>query len=198
MHSQLLSEHASSHVETAVLAGHSRPLEGLPILGIPKILAAWLEWWPGPATSLLEYLSGSKLHLHVIRTGWRHLGEGDRDHYALDAAGLVRCRWRHAVLVTDTGWAAAAVSLLWLPARLPWDTCTLLDAGEEPAGRILDRLPGGMQRAERRAVAASTLEEITGQQAAVSSTAVLAAGGHRVAIAEEWVLRDFAESLAHS
>lgn len=203
MHSPLLSEHASSpDVQAAVasiIAGR-RPLAGVSPQGVPKILAAWLEYWPGPATGLLEYLSGGKLRLQVTRPapgqppGKRTLKRDEQ--FRLRAGGVIRCNWREATLTAADGTIAAAVSLAWLPARLPWDTCTELDAGKEPAGRILDRLPGGMQRTDQRAVPAWSLEEITGQKAAVNSDAVIVVGGQRVALAEEWILREFAESLA--
>jgi hypothetical protein len=218
MHSATLDTHVSSRdikaAVASILAGRPRPLAGFTPAGIPKIVATMLEYWegaagyPATATGLLEYLSGSRLRLQVIRPepgqppAKRRLT--DREQYRLKAGSLASCNWRHAVLVVDDGsdeggMIAAAVSLVWLPVRLPFDTCTALDAGQEPAGAILGRLPGGVRREDRRAGAAWSIEEITGAEAAVTSTAALAVEGHgRVAIAEEWVLRDFAESLAAS
>jgi len=200
MHSQLLREHLTS-ATTAVLDRRPRPLAGINPRSIPKILAAWLEGNEETATGLLEYLSGQKLRLQVIRSGKRPLT--DREQFRLEADGLVRCNWRHAVLRIDDGTEdsliAAAVSLAWAPARLPWATCSALDAGEEPAGVILGRLPGGVRRVDRLALPAFTLEELTGQTASVTATAVLEVDGHgKVAIAEEFITERFTASLALS
>ena len=216
MHSQLVSAHISSEdfdtAFTAILDGRPRPLQGVSPEGIPKVVAAMLEYWegadgyPATATGLLEWLSGEKMRLQVIRPapgeppGKRALT--DREQYRLRAGALARCNWRYAVLRVDDGtekggMIAAAVSLAWLPVRLPWGTCTELDAGKEPAGRILDRLPGGVHRTDRRALPAWTLDELTGQRASVTSSAALEIDGHGlVAIAEEQVLAGFTESLA--
>ena len=216
MRSQLLSTHISSEdfdaASAAILDGRPRPLRGVSPQGIPKVIAAMLEYWegadgyPATVTGLLEWLSGEKIRLQVIRPapgeppGKRALT--DREQYRLEAGALARCNWRYAVLRVDDGseaggMIAAAVSLVWLPVRLPFGTCTELDAGKEPAGKILDRLPGGVYRTDRRALPAWTLDELTGETAAVTSSAVLEVDGHgAVAIAEERVLAGFTESLA--
>ena len=67
---------------------------------------------------------------------------------------------------------AASVSLTWLPARLPWEACQALDEGREPAGVILARLPGGMRREDRRALATGFSDEVTGEPLATASSAV--------------------------
>jgi len=216
MHTQLVSAHISSEdfdtAFTAILDGRPRPLRGVSPRGIPKVIAAMLEYWegadgyPATVTGLLEWLSGEKMRLQVIRPapgeppGKRALT--DRERYRLGAEGVARCRWRYAVLRVDDGseaggMIAAAVGLTWLPARLPFGTCADLDAGKEPAGRILDRLPGGVHRVDRGALPAWTLEELTGQRASVTSSAALRIDGHGlVAIAEERLLAGFTESLA--
>ena len=88
---------------------------------------------------------------------------------------------------------AASTSLLWLPARLPAEACRELDAGEKPAGAILR--PYGMKRTDRRAMATTGIEEVTGQDAAVMSSAVLTVGKAAVGIAEETITKRFAEAL---
>ena len=88
---------------------------------------------------------------------------------------------------------AASTSLLWLPARLPAEACRELDAGEKPAGAILR--PYGMKRTDRRAMATSGIEEVTGQDAAVMSSAVLTVGKVAAGIAEETITKRFAEAL---
>ena len=207
MHSQLTDTHVSATDVGTALAGMTtrqrRPLAGISPQGVPKVLAAMLEHWPGTATSLLEYLAGRRLRFEQTypEPGGSPVTRRltSREDFRLRAAALTICTWRYGVLRTDDDDAmpAAAVSLAWLPARLPWDACHELDAGQEPAGRVLSRLPGGIRRVDRMALPAYTLEEITGREASVTSTAVLEADGFgRVAIAEEFILREFAESLA--
>ena len=53
-----------------------------------------------------------------------------------------------------------------------------------------------MRRDDRRAMATSFDDEITGEPRATASSAVLVVNGQRVAIAEEFVLLKFAEMLA--
>ena len=97
---------------------------------------------------------------------------------------------------TADGELAAGVFLLWLPCRLDAGTCAALDAGTEPAGVILGRLPGGMRREQRRAGAAAVIDEITGEDASVMSRAVLVAGSQAVGIAEENFMAAFVKGLA--
>ena len=85
------------------------------------------------------------------------------------------------------------MSLVWLPARLPREACRALDEGTEPAGVILGRL--GMTREDRRAMPTSFDDEITGEPRATASSAVLVVDGQPVAIAEEFVMLRFAETL---
>lgn len=173
MHSQLLDARMRPHevgsVLAAVLAASSRPL-----------------------TRVLEDLAGTKLSIKILADGERPLREAEA--FRLGAAGIMRCRWRNGLLVAADGIVAASTALLWLPARLPSATCRELDEGTEPAGVILGRL--GMRREDRRAMATAGMEEVTGTDAAVRSTAVLMVDGHAAGYADECVTRVFAESLA--
>jgi hypothetical protein len=145
-----------------------------------------------PLTRILERLSGTRLRIKVLDDGERALTDDER--YRLGADGIARCRWRRGLLVAGDGTVAASVSLIWLPARLPFSACAELDAGAEPAGVVLGRL--GMRREDRRAMATAGIEDVTGAGAAVRSTAVLAVGGRAVGIADECVTREFAGMLA--
>jgi len=173
MHSQLLDAHIEARdvgsVLAAILAASSRPL-----------------------TRILEDLSGERLRIEVLASGGRPLTDRERSRMAAD--GLTRCRWRTGLLVTGGGVVAASTSLIWLPSRLPFDACRELDAGAEPAGVILGRY--GMRREDRRAMATRMMEEVTGQDSAVRSTAALVVDGRAVGIADECVTRRFAEGLA--
>ncbi|MDQ2811529.1 MAG: hypothetical protein M3Z75_06525 [Actinomycetota bacterium] len=159
---------------------------------IAPVLAAVLAASARPLTQVLERLSGRELRITVLSSGERALT--DSEHYRLGGAAITRCRYRGGLLVTSDGTVAASTSLLWLPARLPADACRALDDGTQPAGRIL--APYGMHRADRRALATTGIEDVTGADAAVRSTAVLVVGGMAAAIAEETITRAFAQSLA--
>jgi len=172
---------------------HSQLIDvGIGSRDVGDFLASVLKNSSKPLTHILEHLSGAQLRIQVLSDGKRPLTDGER--YRLDAAGIACCRWRHGLLVTPDGMVAAGVSLLWLPARLPAEACKALDAATLPAGTIL--APLGMYRTDRRTLATWGIEEITGQDAAVRSSAVLAIGGHGVGIAEEHITRAFAQSLA--
>ena len=153
-------------------------MPGLAAIGIrpqdaAHMLATILHLSRRPVTLLLRDLGGVNLHITVTRTGDRGLSVSEA--HLLDAPEGTPCRWRTGRLETADGELAAGVSLLWLPSRLPAATCAALDAGTEPAGVILGRLPGGMRREQRRAVAVSVIDEITGEDASVMSRAVLVA-----------------------
>ena len=157
-------------------------------------LATLLQLSRRPVTLLLRDLGGVNLRITVTRTGSRGLTVSET--HLLDAPEGTPCRWRTGRLETADGELAAGVSLLWLPSRLDEGSCRDLDAGTEPAGVILGRLPGGMRREQRRAVAVNVIDEITGEDASVMSRAVLVAGGQAAGIAEENFMTRFAESLA--
>ena len=165
--------------------------QGVCTRDVATVLAAWLNATPKPLTALLEDLTRTPVSLQVLASGERALT--DREQFRLGAGGLIACHWRHGLLIAD-GEVAASTSLLWLPARLPVEACRELDAGEKPAGAILR--PLGMRRTDRRAMATSGIEEVTGQDAAVMSSAVLTVGKVAVGIAEECITRVFAEALA--
>lgn len=167
-------------------------LEGIHAQDVGTVLAAVLAASRRPATEILQGLSGATLHIDVLASGERPLT--GREQYRLQAGDLRLCRYRHGLLVTGSGLVAASVSLTWLPARLPPGACRALDDGKEPAGVILGRL--GMHREDRRAMPTGFDDEITGEPLAVASSAVLVVDGQRVAIAEEFILLKFAESLA--
>ena len=171
---------------------HSQLLDiGIRSRDVGSVLAAVLAASSRPLTRVLEDLAGTKLTIRVLDGGERPLRGPEA--FRLGAAGIARCRWRTGLLVAADGTVAASTTLVWLPARLPYDACTELDEGAEPAGVILGRL--GMRRADRRAMATDGMEDVTGADAAVRSTAVLEVGGQPVGYADECVTRRFAESL---
>ena len=167
-------------------------LEGIHAQDIGTVLASVLAASCRPATEILQHLSGTTLHLKVLASGERP--PTDREQYRLQAGSLRLCHCRHGLLVTQDGLTAASCSLVWLPARLPHDTCRELDEGTKPAGAIL--APLGMRREDRRAMATGFDDEITGEPRATASSAVLVVDGQRVAIAEEFVTMAFTETLA--
>lgn len=167
-------------------------LDGIHARDIGTVLASVLAASRRPATEILQHLSGATLSIRVLSSGERALT--DREQYRLQAPALPSCRYRHGLLVTRDGLTAASCSLVWLPARLPHDTCRELDEGTRPAGAIL--APLGMHREDRRAMATGFPDEITGEPRATASSAVLVVDGQRVAIAEEFVTMAFAETLA--
>jgi chorismate-pyruvate lyase len=167
-------------------------LEGIHARDIGTVLAPVLAASRRPATEILQRFSGTTLHIQVLASGERHLT--DRERYRLHAEALLMCRYRNGLLVTDTGLVAASCSLVWLPARLPHDTCRELDEGTRPAGTIL--APLGVRREDRLAMPTDRDDEITGEPRATASSAVLVVEGQRVAVAEEFVMLKFAEMLA--
>lgn len=167
-------------------------LEGIHAQDVGTVLAAILAASSRPATRILQDLSGATLHIDVLSSGERPLT--GREQYRLNAEGLHQCKYRNGLLVTQDGLTAASCSLVWLPARLPHDTCRELDEGTEPAGVILGRL--GMTREDRRAMPTNFDDEVTGEPRATASSAVLVVAGQRVAVAEEFVTMAFAETLA--
>ena len=146
-----------------------------------------------PVTLMFRDTFGIDLHPVPVRTGTRGLSVSEAS--ALDAPPGKPCRHRTSRLETADGQLAAGAFLLWLPGRLDGTTCGALDAGEEPAGAILSRLPGGAHRDDLRAVAAASLDEITGERAVVRSRAVLVTRAGRVAVAEENFMAAFVEGL---
>jgi len=158
------------------------------------MLATVLALSRRPATLLVQDLARVKLSITTIRTGDRGLSTAEA--HLLDAPEGTPCRWRTGRLETADGKLAAGVFLLWLPCRLPAAVCAALDAATEPAGTVLGRLPGGMRREQRRAVAVNVIDEITGEDASVMSRAVLVAGGQAVGLAEENFTGPFVEGLA--
>ena len=125
---------------------------------------------------------------HDVVVASRRVPDDDNPSYVPGAV------YTTADLVTGDGLVAASASLVWLPARLPHDTCRELDEGTKPAGTIL--APLGMRREDRRAMATGFPDEITGEPRATASSAVLVVDGQRVAVAEEFVMLRFAETLA--
>ncbi len=170
---------------------------GFTALGIrsqdaPHVLATLIDRSPLPVTALVGGIADTEFRITVARTGQRPVDVSEA--HLLDAPLMTPCRWRTARLETTDGELAAGVFLLWVPSRLPAGTCKELDAGTEPAGAILSRL--GMRREQRRAVAVSVIDEITGEDASVMSRAVLAVAGQAVALAEENFMAAFTERLA--
>jgi hypothetical protein len=184
-------------MQTSAASDLSSP--GLAAIGIrpqdaAHMLATILTLTPRPVTILLQDLAGVKLRITVTRTGEHGLTVAEAD--LLDAPEGTPCRWRTGRLETADGELAAGVSILWLPCRLDENTCAAMDAGAEPAGVILGRLPGGMRREQRRAVALNVIDETTGEDASLMSRAVLVAGGQAVGIAEENFMAAFVKGLA--
>jgi hypothetical protein len=185
-------------MQTSTLRDLSAP--SLAALGIHSqdaahMLATILQLSRRPVTLLLRDLAGVELCL-TGTTGPADRGLSRAEAHLVDAPEGAPCRWRTGRLETADGELAAGVFLLWLPSRLPEGTCADLDAGTEPAGVILGRLPGGMRREQRRAVAIDVIDETTGEDASVMSRAVLVAGGQAVGIAEENFMAAFTEGLA--
>lgn len=164
---------------------------GIHTQSVGAVLAAIMAASTRPATEVLEHLSGRTLGIKVLSSGKRPLA--DDEWYRLNGGAITTCRYRTALLCAEDGTVAAGTWLVWLPPRLPFDACRALDEGTLPAGKILSLL--GMSRADRRAMATTGIEEITGADAAVRSSAVLMVGGAAAAIAEENITREFAETL---
>ena len=172
-------------------------------LGVARLLAAELETSEGPATVILEDRLRKRLgdhyrlRLHVTgpdpHPGTRLLT--DEEQYRLGAPGG-RCCWRTGLLLYDLAEIAAAVTLLWLPARLTVDACVALAHAAAPAGKALP----GMQREDRRALALTGHERERDSpdalDIAVTSSAVLVVDTWPAAIATERITRSFAELLA--
>jgi hypothetical protein len=159
----------------------------------PHWLAGGLASGHRPVTLVFRDTFGIHLHPVPERTGKGALSDGQA--VLLDAPAGTRCRWRTSRLKTADGQLAAGAFLLWIPGRLPAETNGALDAGQEAAGVILSRLPGGMSREYLRAVATDITDEITGEAATVRSMAVLVAAGRPVGLAEENFIREFVEAL---
>ena len=165
------------------------------VLGVAKLLAAELETSPRPATLILQDRIGRELRTDILPGhGTRPLTDCERHRLAVP--GPARCCYRTGWLRYGVHGIAAAVTLAWLPARLPCDACVQLGHTNRPAGLILQ--PYGVQRADRRALV------ITGHDAeldpgdggleiAVRSSAVLVVLGWPAAIATERVTRAFLE-----
>ena len=149
-----------------------------------------------PVTLMFRDRFGVELRPETVRRGEGRLSPVEA--VPLEARAFTPCKWRTARLVTGDGRTAAGVFLCWVPgviAELSARACAELDAGEEAAGVIMSRLPGGMHREDLRAVAADRLDEITGEMASVRSRACLVTRGGPAGFAEENFLRGFVESL---
>ena len=158
-----------------------------------RMLADLLAVSHRPLTLMMRDTFGVELRPVPARKGKRGL---DISHAsALDAQPGSHCRWRTGRLETADGRLAAGAFFCWLPGRLPAEANGALDAGQEAAGLILSRLPGGAHREDLSAVAAWSLDEITGREASVRSRAVLVTRAGRVAVAEESFMADFVRSL---
>jgi chorismate-pyruvate lyase len=167
--------------------------EGTQSLSAAKVLTAVLEVSPRPATRTLEIFAGTTLSIRVISHGEHDLTP--EEYHRLGPGPLAPCCCRAGRLITSSGLVAANTVLTWLPVRLPPDARDELALGTRPAGVILESL--GMRRTDRRAMAvAPGMHPAVSEDDAVVSSAVLEVGGQRVAIAEEHVTREFAESLA--
>jgi hypothetical protein len=161
-------------------------------LYVPELVAKLLVTCRTPATIVLGKIAGTTMSLAVDHTGSRGITLGEAGETS--AAEDDPCWWRTGTLVTAEGVTAAGTFLLWLPGRLDSGTNAALLAGQEPAGIILHRL--GMRRDQRRAIAVNVVDEVTGQDAGVTSRAVLMVDGVAVGIAEENILWPFLELIA--
>lgn len=159
--------------------------------GAAVILAAILTASRRPLVHILQLATGQP----VLRIQVKDHGGGDltmpgnlAELDALDAPEGTPARWRTGRLVTETGLAAADVSLIWLPHRIPAAARALLDAGQRPAGHILG--PLGVTRRWSRALAR--------QGGGVESQAVLYLDGLPVALAAEDISPELCDLMAQN
>jgi chorismate-pyruvate lyase len=162
---------------------------------VSVILAAFLESSDRPLTRVLEDLSGSVMSIVVTASGERPLTASEAAR--LDVAAETRCCWREGLLRSDAGLVAARTTLVWLPERLPPDVSRELEAGKQPAGKILARL--GMRRVDRRALAVQgDGAEARRGAAAISSAVLMSDDCVKMGIAGEEIERKFACTLARA
>jgi hypothetical protein len=157
--------------------------------GAAVILAAIINADPRPLVQILQMVTGQA----VLRLQVKDHGAGEltmpgnlAELDALDAPEGTPARWRTGQLVTETGLAAAEVSLIWLPHRIPAEARALLEAGKRPAGHILGPLGATRHWCRARAL----------NGAGVKSQAVLYLGGLPVALAAEEISYELCEVIA--
>lgn len=157
--------------------------------GAAVILAAIINADPRPLVHILQYATGQP----VLRVRVKDHGGGELtmpenvdELDALDAPEGTLARWRTGQLVTETGLAAADVSLIWLPHRIPAEARALLEQGKRPAGHILGPLGATRHWCRARAL----------NGAGVKSQATLYLAGLPVALAAEDITFELCEIMA--
>jgi hypothetical protein len=156
--------------------------------GAAIVTAALLEASPGPATGLLEWLCGQRLHAEVTRINRMLTPE---ECAQLDAPGSTWGAVRTGQLVTASGIPAADVVLLLLPPPwIPERAWQLLATTSTPAGTILEAF--GLRRIRQRAAAL----HLSPGQPAVKSCAALLVGGQLAGLVREEVTPEFCELAA--
>jgi hypothetical protein len=172
------------------------PYAGIRSPGVAAALTAYLNTSPQPPlTVFLEDLLKVTVTVRVLAAE-EHRLLTRKEAARLEAGDRTTGCWRSSLLYAGDALAASA-TLLWLPGRLPAAECGALDAGMIPAGKILEPLGGHRVDCHAMDATGFITDEATGQPVAVQCTAVLATGDERrVAIAEEFILGSFAETLA--
>jgi hypothetical protein len=147
-----------------------------------------------PATLLLEELARTQIRIEVLGRDDRELTAAE--HYRLDAGPITTGHHRTGLLRTASDLVAAETSLIILPQRIPPHARAALASTDTPVGRIL--APFGMQRVDRRTLCLHGCLDTAGGDVAVKSSAVIALGGDKVAIATERITGDFCRMIASS
>ncbi len=159
---------------------------------VASLLATLLAASPTPATLLLEKLARTQFRIEVLGRADRELTAAER--YRLDAGPITAGHHRTGLLRTASGMVAAETSLVFLPGRIPPHARAALAGTRVPAGKIL--APLGVQRLDRRARCLHGCLDTAGGDVGVQSSAVLALGGAKVAIAAERITGDLCRLIA--
>lgn len=162
--------------------------------GVANVLATLLTVSATPATLLLEELARTQIRIEVLGCADRELTAAE--HYRLDAGPITAGHHRTGLLRIASGLVVAETSLVILPQRIPRHARAALAGTSIPVGKIL--APLGVQRVDRRALCRHGCLDTVGGDVAVESSAVLALGGEKVAIATERITGDFCRLIASS
>ena len=162
--------------------------------GVANLLATILAVSTTPATLLLEELARTQIRIEVLGRADRELTAAE--HYRLDAGPITAGHHRTGLLRTASGLVAAETSLVILLERIPPHARAALAGTSIPVGKILASL--GVRRVDRRALCRHGCLDTAGGDVAVESSAVLALGGVKVAIATERITGDFCRLIASS
>jgi len=162
--------------------------------GVANMLATLLAVSTTPATLLLEELARTQIRIEVLGRADRELTAAE--HYRLDAGPIAAGHHRTGLLRTASGMVAAKTSLVILPQRIPAHARAAVAGTDTPIGKIL--APLGVRRLDRRALCRRGCLDTAGGDVAVESSAVLALGGEKVAIAAERITENFCRLIASS